>query len=104
MRISGVALLAALVLLTLGVARGSAQTPLNSHVADSRLTVKIDTALWSDLRFMGKQISVETERGVVTLRGKVDSEETKKAAAEIISRIEGVKHVRNELDVVPKSG
>jgi osmotically-inducible protein OsmY len=103
MRISGVTLVAAFVLLTLGVARGFAQAPIaNSNVADSRLTVKIDTALWSDLRFMGKQISVETERGVVTLRGKVDSEETKNAAAEIVRRIEGVKQVRNELEVVPR--
>jgi len=104
MRISGVALVTAIVLLTLvlGVARGSAQAPMaNSNVADSRLTVKIDTALWSDLRFWGKQISVETELGVVTLRGKVDSEETKKMAAEIARRIEGVKQVRNELQIVP---
>lgn len=104
MRASGVALVAVIVLLTLGVARGFAQAPVaNSHVADSRLTVKIDTALWSDLRFWGKQISVEAERGVVTLRGKVDSEETKKAAAEIVRRIEGVTQVRNELEVVPSA-
>jgi len=103
MRISGVALVTAIVLLTLGGAHGSAQAPVaNSNVADSRLTVKIDTALWSDLRFWGKQISVETELGVVTLRGKVDSEETKKMAAEIARRIEGVKQVRNELEVVPR--
>jgi hyperosmotically inducible protein len=90
------------VLLTLGVVRGSAQAPgANSNVADSRLTVKIDTALWSDLRFWGKRISAETERGVVMLRGKVDSEETKKAAAEIVRRIEGIKQVRNELEIVP---
>jgi hyperosmotically inducible protein len=102
LRMSGMALVAAIVLLTLGVTRGSAQaTVANSNVADSKLTVKIDTALWSDLRFWGKQISVETERGVVTLRGKVDSEETKKVAAEIVRRIEGVKQVRNELEVVP---
>jgi hyperosmotically inducible protein len=102
MRVSRVALVTTIVLLTLGVARGSAQAPgANSNVADSRLTVKIDTALWSDLRFWGKRISAETERGVVTLRGKVDSEETKKAAAEIVRRIEGIKQVRNELEIVP---
>ncbi len=104
MRICEAVLVAAIVLLTLvlGVARGSAQAPMaNSNVADSRLTVKIDTALWSDLRFWGKQISVETERGVVTLRGKVDSEETKNAAAEIVRRIEGITQVRNELEIVP---
>jgi hyperosmotically inducible protein len=65
------------------------------------LTVKINTVLWSDLRFPGKLISVDTRDGVVTLRGKVDSGETKKAADDIIGRLEGVKEVRNELQIVP---
>ena len=63
--------------------------------------MKINTALWSDLRFPGKLIGVDTQDGVVTLRGKVDSGETKKAADDIIGRLEGVKEVRNELQIVP---
>jgi hyperosmotically inducible periplasmic protein len=77
------------------------ELPPNKNVLDSRLTVQVATALWSDLRFPGKQISVDTQDGVVTLRGKVDSEEAKKAADDIIGRLEGVKKVRNELQVVP---
>jgi len=76
---------AAMTLLVIAVSNGSAQAPPpnNKNVADSKLAVKINTALWSDLRFPGRQISVETQDGVVTLRGKVDSEETKKAADDI---------------------
>jgi len=89
-------------LLVTVVSHGSAQAPPpNRNVADSRLAVKINTALWSDLRFPGKLISVDTQDGVVTLRGKVDSEETKKTADDIIGRLEGVKEVRNELQIVP---
>jgi len=89
-------------LLVMSAGLGCAQElPSNQNVLDSRLAVEISTALWSDLRFQGKQISVETQRGVVTLRGKVDSEETKQAATDIIGRLEGVKEIRNELQVVP---
>ena len=89
-------------LLIVIVSQGFAQTPPpNRNVTDSRLAVKVNTALWSDLRFPGRQISVGTQDGVVTLRGKVDSEETKKAAGDIIGRLEGVKEIRNQLQVVP---
>jgi hyperosmotically inducible protein len=92
----------AMALLVMIVSQSSAQTPPpNRNVTDSRLAVKINTALWSDLRFPGRQISVDTQDGVVTLRGKVDSEETKKAADEIIGHLEGVKEIRNHLQVVP---
>jgi len=90
------------ILLVMSAGLGFAQElPSNQNVLDSRLAVKISTALWSDLRFQGKQISVDTQRGVVTLRGKVESEETKQAATDIIGRLEGVKEIHNELQVVP---
>jgi osmotically-inducible protein OsmY len=93
---------AATTLLVMTVSAGSAQVASpNKNVMDSRLAVKINTALWNDLRFWGRQINVDTQDGVVTLRGKVDSEETKRAAGDSIGRLEGVKEVRNELQVVP---
>jgi len=53
---------AAMTLLVVIVSHGSAQTPPpNRNVTDSRLAVKINTALWSDLRFPGRQISVDTQ-------------------------------------------
>jgi osmotically-inducible protein OsmY len=41
--------------------------------------------------------------GRVTLRGKVDSD-TAKAAAAVAGKVEGVKSVRNDLQVVPPRG
>lgn len=45
-------------------------------------------------------VSVETRNGVVTLRGKVDSDEAKAAASSIASGMAGVTRVRNDLQVV----
>jgi osmotically-inducible protein OsmY len=71
------------------------------NVTDSWVTSKTKIALFADERVNGRQISVKTKGGTVMLRGKVDSEEAKWAAAEIAERIEHVKSVRNELQVVP---
>jgi hyperosmotically inducible periplasmic protein len=59
------------------------------------------TALYRDLRFRGRHLTVDTGKGVVTLRGKVDSDEDKAAAAEVARSVDGVKTVRNDLQVVP---
>jgi len=71
-----------------------------SEVSDSWLTAKTKIALYADERVKGRQVGVETVKGVVTLRGKVDSDEAKTTAASLAERIEGVKSVRNDLQVV----
>ena len=43
---------------------------------------------------------MDTTKGVLHLRGKVDSDEAKKAAAEVAKGIDGVKSVKNDLQVV----
>jgi osmotically-inducible protein OsmY len=45
-------------------------------------------------------VRVETVKGEVCRRGKVDSEEAKMAAADIAKTVEGVKSVKNDLQVV----
>ena len=67
---------------------------------DAWVTAKAKIALYSDDRAKGRQVSVETRDGVVMLRGKVDSEQAKTAAAETVKGVEHVKGVRNELQVV----
>jgi hyperosmotically inducible periplasmic protein len=70
-------------------------------VSDSWVTSKAKIALFADDRVAGKDVRVETVNGQIFLRGKVDSEEAKTAAAEIAKGIEGVKSVKNDLQVVP---
>jgi hyperosmotically inducible protein len=70
-------------------------------ISDSWLTAKTKIALFADERIKGLQVSVETVNATVTLRGKVDSDEAKAAAASVAKGIDGVKGVRNDLQVVP---
>jgi hyperosmotically inducible periplasmic protein len=74
-----------------------------SGMSDSWVTSKTKIALFADDRVKGRQVHVETKDGVVMLRGKVDSAEAKSAALEIAKGIEGVKNVKNELQVVAPS-
>ena len=70
--------------------------------SDSWVTAKTKIALFGDLRVKGTEISVETKDGLVMLRGKVDSDEAKNAAAEIAKSVDGATSVKNELQVVPR--
>ena len=72
-------------------------------VNDSWLTAKAKIALAADSRVKGRQIEVETTEGRVVLRGKVDSDTAKRAAEGITAGLDGVKTVKNELQVVAPS-
>jgi hyperosmotically inducible periplasmic protein len=69
-------------------------------VSDSWLTSKTKISLFADERVKGTQVSVDTAKGVVHLRGKVDSAEAKSAASDVAQGVEGVKSVKNDLQVV----
>jgi len=70
---------------------------------DSWVTAKTKIALAADGRVKGTQVSVETRKGVVKLRGKVDSREARDASTVIANSIEGAKSVKNDLQVVAPS-
>ena len=75
------------------------KTPIN----DTWLKAKTKIALAADGRVKGRQIDVETTQGVVMLRGKVDSDAAKHAAGDITKMLDGVKSVKNDLEVVAPS-
>jgi len=81
-------------------AKGAAQDA-KVGISDSWLTAKTKIALYGDDRVKGGQVSVETVKGAVSLRGKVDSDDAKAAAGAVAQAVEGVKSVRNDLQVVP---
>jgi hyperosmotically inducible protein len=72
-----------------------------TEMSDSWLTAKTKIALLADERVSGTQVKVETIKGMVILRGKVDSEDAKAAADSIATGIDGVAGVKNDLQVVP---
>ena len=79
----------------------SAAQDVKTEATDSWLTAKTKIALYADERVKGGQVSVETVRGTVILRGKVDSDEARTAADSIAKNLEHVKAVKNDLQVVP---
>jgi hyperosmotically inducible periplasmic protein len=89
--------------LAVGATDAKAQTTTQEAkmmASDSWLTSKTKISLFADERVKGNQISVDTTKGVVHLRGKVDSAESKSAASDVAQGIEGVKSVKNDLQVV----
>src|ERR1044071_5507256 len=78
------------------VSKADEKTP----ITDTWLTAKAKIALFADARVKGSEINVETSQGSVIIRGKVDSDEAKQAAEGIAKGIDGVKTVKNELQVV----
>ena len=68
-------------------------------VDDSVITGKVKAALVADPTTKAHQISVETFHGVVQLSGFVDSSEAKSRAAQVAEAVEGVKDVKNDLEL-----
>ena|SRR5688572_12938109 len=70
---------------------------------DAALTAKVKTALIADRRLNGLSIDVDTSDNVVTLNGTVASEEFRRQAEQLASAVAGVKAVKNNLTVKPRS-
>lgn len=68
-------------------------------IDDSVITTKAKSALLADTTVKGTDINVETNRGVVSLSGMVDSEGQRDRAASIVRGIDGVKSVDNKMTV-----
>ena len=70
------------------------------YVSDATLTTKVHTALANDVGMRTMySINVDSDKGVVTLKGKVDSEATRQRAEDVAKRVGGVSSVKNELQV-----
>ena len=70
------------------------------YANDSALTSKVHTALANDVGLKTlRSINVDSDKGVVTLKGVVDSDGTKQRAEEVTKKVNGVSAVKNELRV-----
>jgi hyperosmotically inducible protein len=69
---------------------------------DGMLTAAVKGKLTEDSDTKAHQINVGTEKGVVQLTGFVDSTAMKTKAGEIARSVEGVKSVRNDLEIRQK--
>ena len=70
------------------------------YAKDSSLTSKVHTALANDVGLKTlTNINVDSDKGVVTLKGAVDDQHTKQRAEEVAKKVSGVSRVKNELKV-----
>jgi hyperosmotically inducible protein len=70
---------------------------------DAWVTLKTKIALMTTEGVSTKDLNVDTVNGVVTLHGKVATEAEKAKADKVAHGIEGVKEIKNLLQVVPSA-
>ena len=83
-----------LLIATMGMSVACNQVP-----NDSQISSQLQDKLNSDSGLQGKNLSVQSEKGAVTLSGIVDNETQREAASRYASTIQGVKQVINNLQV-----
>ena len=66
---------------------------------NAALTGKVKSALAADVGLKTVRIDVDSSEGAVTLKGHVDSEDTKRRAEATARKVGGVSSVRNDLQV-----
>lgn len=81
----------------LGVRAERETERIGQNISDGWITTKVKSALLYSRNVDGTDINVDTENGVVILRGHIDSEFERGRAIEIASGIKGVKSVKSEL-------
>jgi osmotically-inducible protein OsmY len=70
---------------------------------DARITMQTTIALMTTDNLSAADLDVDTANGVVTIQGKVATEAEKVKAEQVVGRIDGVKSVKNLLQIVPAS-
>jgi len=94
-----VATLAAIgVIILLTVACGKT---IGETIDDATITTRVKTALINAPNVGALAIDVDTFKGVVTLSGRVKSQDEAAKAAEIARTVSGVKEVKSALQVIP---
>jgi len=80
--------------------RGIAQEK-KAPTADDRIMDQVRMKLAVDADVKGGALDVAVKDGVVTLKGRVDTEKGKTRATKLAKKVKGVKDVDNELIVGP---
>jgi len=68
-------------------------------IDDNAIAAKVKSAMIADPAVKGMQVDVEVFKGVVQLSGFVDNATSAQKAVSIARNVEGVKEVRNSLQV-----
>jgi osmotically-inducible protein OsmY len=90
----------------LALAVALAAAPMAAAAADTSdawLTTKAKIALLTTDGVSATAVKVDTTDGNMTIHGKVKSADEKARAETVVRQLDGVKHVKNLLQVVPES-
>lgn len=88
--------------LTLGVVLVGTLSAHNAYAAsDMWITTKAKIALLTSDGAGRMDVKIDSDNGAVTLHGKVESQAVKDKATRIVREIDGVKSVRNLVEIVP---
>jgi hyperosmotically inducible protein len=74
---------------------------LAADAPDAWITMKTKIALITADNLSTSDLNVDTVKGVVTLHGKVGTDAEKAKAEQVAAKVDGVKSVKNLLQVVP---
>jgi hyperosmotically inducible periplasmic protein len=102
------ALFPVVLFLSMALILGSALTTFAGRTAgvaidDATITTKVKYELAEDVKLSTlKTVQVDTNRGEVTLTGKVHTEAQKEHAGVVADKVDGVVKVHNMLSVVPE--
>jgi osmotically-inducible protein OsmY len=77
----------------------SKQEGTGEYIDDSVITTKVKSMLAADDFLKSFEIGVETYKGIVQLSGFVDSQKAVDKAGEVARGVNGVKSVKNNLNV-----
>jgi osmotically-inducible protein OsmY len=88
-----------LILAFAGCAATRTRESTGGYVDDSVITTKVKAELIEDPLTKAYQINVKTFKGVVQLSGFVNSAQEKQRAGEVARGVNGVKDVKNDLNV-----
>jgi hyperosmotically inducible protein len=83
------------------VGQKAAQT--RGQLNDAAITARVKTALIGETRLQALQIDVDTDNGIVTLSGEVDTPQNLDRVVQIAQTVDGVKTVENRLNVKAKA-
>jgi osmotically-inducible protein OsmY len=74
-------------------------SPTGAPTSDEGITTSLQAKYYGDEQVRGRNVSVATENGIVTLRGAVESETARQRAVALAREVQGVRDVRDELTV-----
>ena len=95
------AVTAVALLTTAGCAVTRKQETVGAYIDDTTITTRVKTSMLNDPAVGGMNIDVDTNKGVVTLSGRVKSQAEHDQALALARKVDGVTEVKDALQIIP---